>query len=82
MQPYCLQMLKKTYTQMLFILFCGETTYTLMLMLKDILQVAIVDGDTKPTRTYTFNFGEIKSSSNNEFFWGAIAHALEKRDQV
>ena len=68
MQPYCLQMLKKTYTQMLFILFYGETTYTLMLMLKDILQVAIVDGDTKPTRTYTFTFGEIKSSSNNEFF--------------
>ena len=53
---------------MLFILFYGETTYTLMLMLKDILQVAIVDGDTKPTRTYTFTFGEIKSSSNNEFF--------------
>ena len=53
---------------MLFILFYGETTYTLMLMLKDILQVAIVDGDTKPTRTYTFNLGEIKSSSNNEFF--------------
>ena len=52
---------------MLFILFYGETTYTLMLMLKDILQVAIVDGDTKPTRTYTFTFGEIKSSSNKTF---------------